>query len=331
VTHNSHCIACVAALLVSAVAGALGDPANVATAPMPGDVPEEIEVLGERPGPNLWKVSREDHVLWVLGTLQPLPKRMTWRSKAVESVLDESQEVLAGQPAVDIDAGPIAAIKLYFKWRRTSRNPDDALLKDILAPPLYARFFALKAKYAPHDDRVEELRPILAAGRLFQKAIETTGLTTDNDIEKAVRKLARKHRVKVREVKLSIENPGGLITELGEIPTEAQISCLEATITRLETDVDAMKARARAWALGDVDALRALASPGQQEACWAALSSGPRLNELGVRVKSSWIEAAEDALARNKVTLALQSMDRLLGPDGILAVLQSKGYAVEGP
>jgi uncharacterized protein YbaP (TraB family) len=331
VTHNSYCIASIVAVVLSVAAGAQGDPATVESVPIVADLPEEIEVLGERPGPNLWKVSKEDHVLWVLGTLQPLPKRMTWRSKAVESVLDESQEVLAGQPAVDIDAGPIAAIKLYFKWRRTSRNPGDALLKDVLPPPLYARFSALKAKYAPHDDRVEELRPILAAGRLFQKAIETSGLTTDNDIEEAVRRLARKHRVKVREVKLSIENPGGLITELGEIPTEAQISCLEATIARLETDVDAMKARARAWALGRVDVLRELASPGQQEACWAALSSGPRLNELGVRVKSSWIEAAEDALAKNRVTLALQSMDRLLGPDGILAALQSKGYDVEGP
>jgi uncharacterized protein YbaP (TraB family) len=178
---------------------------------------------------------------------------------------------------------------------------------------------------------VEKLRPILAAGRLFQRAIDASGLTSDNDIEKAVRKLARKHRVKVHEVKLSIENPGGLITEIGEIPREAQISCLEATIARLETDVDAMQARARAWALGDVDALRELASPGQQAACWAALMSGPQIKELGERVKNSWIEAAEDALAKNRATLALQSMDRLLGPEGILAVLQSKGYVVEGP
>jgi uncharacterized protein YbaP (TraB family) len=303
----------------------------MAAAPIPGDVPEAIEVLGERAGPNLWKVSKDDHVLWVLGTLQPLPKKMTWRSKAVESVLDESQELLAGQPAVDIDAGPIESIKLYLKWRRAARSPDDATLKDVVPPELYARFSALKAKYAPHDDRVEELRPILAAGRLFQKAVDAAGLSADNDIEAAVRKLARKHRVKVREVKLKIEDPGGVITEIGAIPREAQIRCFEATIARLENDVDAMKARARAWALGDVNALRALASPEQATACWAALSSGPQVKELGAHLRDAWIAAAEESLARNRVTLALQSMDRLLGSDGILAALQSKGYAVEGP
>ena len=39
----------------------------------------------------------------------------------------------------------------------------------------------------------------------------------------------------------------------------------------------------------------------------------------------------EDAITRNKSTLAVQSMDRLLGDDGILAALRAKGYTVEGP
>ena len=30
---------------------------------------EEVDVVGERPGPKLWKVTRGGHVLWVLGTL----------------------------------------------------------------------------------------------------------------------------------------------------------------------------------------------------------------------------------------------------------------------
>jgi hypothetical protein len=40
---------------------------------------------------------------------------------------------------------------------------------------------------------------------------------------------------------------------------------------------------------------------------------------------------AEQALARNRTTLAVQSMDRLLGAQGILAALRADGYLVEGP
>ena len=39
---------------------------------------EEVVVTGIRPGPPLWKVKHEDHVLWVFGTVTPIPKRMEW-------------------------------------------------------------------------------------------------------------------------------------------------------------------------------------------------------------------------------------------------------------
>src|SRR5262249_39937863 len=48
------------------------------------DAVDEIVVSGEQPGPGLWKVTKGDHVLWILGTLTPLPKRMTWRSGEIE-------------------------------------------------------------------------------------------------------------------------------------------------------------------------------------------------------------------------------------------------------
>src|SRR5262249_35227270 len=70
--------------------------APVATAP----AREEVLVTGEFPGPGMWKVMRRDdpqgHVLWILGTPPPLPKKLKWKSKDVEAVLLSSQAVLVG-------------------------------------------------------------------------------------------------------------------------------------------------------------------------------------------------------------------------------------------
>lgn len=55
---------------------------------------EEVLVVGEHPGPGLWKVSKGSHTLWLLGTYVPTPKGMIWRSKQVESVIEVSNEVL---------------------------------------------------------------------------------------------------------------------------------------------------------------------------------------------------------------------------------------------
>src|SRR6478752_3523177 len=59
---------------------------------------EEVVVTGEFPGPGMWKVTRPDdaagHVLWIVGDPPPLPKRMQWKSRDVEAVALESQEIL---------------------------------------------------------------------------------------------------------------------------------------------------------------------------------------------------------------------------------------------
>jgi hypothetical protein len=63
----------------------------VARAQTPDAPVEEIVVTGEYPGPGLWKVTRADapagHALWIIGDPPPLPKRLAWKSTAVEAVV----------------------------------------------------------------------------------------------------------------------------------------------------------------------------------------------------------------------------------------------------
>ncbi|MEP7243588.1 MAG: TraB/GumN family protein [Gammaproteobacteria bacterium] len=307
-------------------------PSNSPASASEQDAPlDEIEVVGERPGPQMWKVSRGDHVLWVLGTLQPLPKKMTWRSKPVEDVLAHTQKVLSGGIGVDADIGPITAVRLYFQWRRIQKNEDGQTLRQVLPAPLYTRFAALKEKYARRDGQIEKLQPMFAAASLYLKAVDASGLSSSNDIQQIVLKLARKRSVKVRKIQIEIDDPRGLLQAVGETPPEAQRVCLETTVARLEGDVEAMKARANAWSVGDVEALRALPFPDQEAACWEAVSNSPRIKELGERARNAWIAAAEEELAENQTTLALQRIERLLGPQGALTKLHAAGYAIEGP
>src|SRR5689334_25218036 len=56
--------------------------------------PEQILVVGQKPGPGMWKVSKDGHVLWIFGTYSPLPVKMDWRSHEVDAVIGRSQEYL---------------------------------------------------------------------------------------------------------------------------------------------------------------------------------------------------------------------------------------------
>jgi uncharacterized protein YbaP (TraB family) len=329
----SHTVraAAAACLIAIALSGAAHAQSSDGGGSAPESPIEEVSVLGERPGPQMWRISKDDHVMWVLGTMSPLPKKMKWKSKPVEDVLTEAQEVLAGGVSVDADIGPITAFRLYRQWRRVRRNPDEAELVDLVPAPLYARFSALKAKYAPRNDDLETLQPMFAGGYLVREAIRASDLTSGSSVQKTVLKLAKRHRVKVRQIEVEVDDPKGLLEIIGQTPLDAQLVCLDTTLSRLEVDVGVIRARAEAWAVGDVNALRDLPHVDQDAACYAAVTNAPRIREITDRARNLWLEAAEQALATNRTTLALQSMDRLLGPEGLLAHFREKGYTIEGP
>ena len=315
----------------SAVSDASQTNAGAATAddtqPM-----EEVVVTGEHEGPRLWKVRKGDHVLWILGTVTPLPKKMIWQSDAVETVVEESQEVVPAWPAFGIGANPFTALRVWMQWHNMQKIPDRMDLKQVLPPASYARFAVLKARYAPRDSRIEELRPTFAAERLLDAALDATGLTFHNEVQQTVLKLARKHGVKLHQDKLRVEDPVDVLKDVGKAPVSGEVACLDAVMGRLETDLGPMQARARAWALGDVDELRRLVHPDDDRtACIAAVSTSDRVRDLIARAQEDWFLSVEDALTRNRSTLAVQSMDRLLGDKGTLAVMRKEGYEVEGP
>ena len=292
---------------------------------------DEIAIVGERPGPRLWKVSKGDHVLWLLGTLSHIPKRMTWRSSEVESALAESQQLLASGPSVSADVGPFAAIRLYMQWRRTQRSPDRLRLDVWLPAPLYARFEALKARFDAGDDGIEELRPSFAALRLYEHAVNAAGMTQRDEVEQAVIKLAKRRGIPIQRATLRVDDPSGTLKEVSALPPTAEVDCLAATVARIETDLPSMQQRARAWAIGDVDRLRALPYPNQREVCINALSNSPRIKALVDSLARAWSGEAEAALNRNRVSFTMRPIYELLDSEGPLAKFRAEGYRVEGP
>lgn len=312
---------------------ALPPAANQAAPAPPADAAPlaEVVVEGRHEGPRMWTVRRGDHTLWILGTVTPLPKKMEWQPDAVRAVLQQSQEVVPAWPTYGIGANPFTALRVFIQWRRMQKPPDRLPLRETLPPALYARVAALKARYDPHDPHLEELRPMLAAERLMTKVLDASGLALHNEVQKTVLELARAQGVRIRQDKLKIEDPVDVLKDVGATPLAAEIACLDAVVTRLESDLGPMQARARAWALGDVDTLRQLPHPDDRTACIAAVSTSERVRTLIARAQEDWLVVVQESLTRNRATLAVQSMDRLLGEHGALEALKARGYEVEGP
>lgn len=314
-------------------------PAFADDDPRPTRTLDTVVVSGVQPGPGLWKVSKGDHVMWVLGTLIPLPKKIEWESGDVERTIAESQELLLlPQAKIDIKGGAFKALTMMPSLLGARNNPDGKKLEEVVSPELYARWLKLKAVYLGRDQSVEKRRPIVAGFRLYEKAVERSGMSFKDIVTPLVKKTAKKHDLVITqpEVSLTVEDPRARVKELRKTALD-DAACFEKTLTRLESDVETMQLRGNAWSVGSVVDLRELPYTDAAGACMdalldAAVAEKAGLSTLPDRVKAKWIAAAEAALEKNRSTFALLPIANILDEDkGYLAALKARGYTVEEP
>lgn len=314
-------------------------PSSSAATLSPGKVTElqGVSVSGVQPGPGLWKVSRGDHVLWVLGTLDLLPKGMVWQARDVQAVIADSQQVL-DKPQVKVDAklGFFGTIGILPSLIGVRNNPDGKRLAEVVPPDQYARWLVLKKKYLGWDNSVEKQRPIFAAAALFIAAIKQADLSNDM-LDPLIKKAAARHDLKIMPVSYTVvvDQPKAVVKDFKKSPLDDG-DCFAKTLDHLDSDVALMRARANAWATGDLDALRRLPLSDQLQVCLAAVNQSGMARELGLTaieasIESTWLAAASKSLDANRVTFAQLPMERLLGEHSYLAALQAKGYTVALP
>ena len=323
-------------LIGSAAVHAQSAPAPASSVPITDLT--TVAVSGVQPGPGLWKVSRGEHVLWVLGVMPAMPEHVQWRSQEVADVIAASQEVIE-PPRVKLtaDVGFFGKLLLLPSAYGARKNEDGRTLQEVLPPSLYARWQPLKAKYLGNDRGIERWRPFFAAMELRKQALKRQGLGSSGAIQHTIDALATQHGVKLThtDYTLKIEHPRDAIKAFRRA-APGDITCFARTLDSIEHDLPAMTARANAWAVGDIATLRAMPDSDYRDACVAALSNAGFAHELGIsdvpaRIEAVWLAAARHALATDTQSFALLPMPELLAPDGLLAKLQKEGYAVLAP
>lgn len=336
----------VAVLGVSLLATFASAQAPEAAADAPID---EIVVTGEYPGPGLWKVTRDGeafgHTLWIIGDPPPLPKRLAWKSSAVEAVVLRSQEILRDTGVTmkpDENIGFFKGLTLLPSALKARKNPDEAKLSEVVPADVYARWLVQKKRFLGRDGGVEDWRPIFAADKLRKAALSDLGLRDSGMVWDVVGDLAKKHKLRVTTPMLEFTVKASEIkTRLKQFSHESlpDVDCLAKTLDYTEalSRRDIESARAHAWATADLDALEKLPPlPNPGLTCVMAIMSSQVARELvpadiPEQVQARWISEAERALRDNETTFAIVPLGKLMRADGYVAQLRAKGYVVDAP
>lgn len=283
---------------------------------------EEVLVVGEHPGPGLWKVSKGSHTLFILGTHAPLPKDLLWRSKEVESAIARSNELL-GAYSVSLRVDQEAAFQ--------SRS---GKLKELLPPRMYAQWRVLRDKYIGADDQTDRLLPAAAALLLQARAYEQSGLTYSDAVWRKIYQLAGERGVPVWPQNYDTRLVAGEWRRTRKAHQNG-VKYLAETMDRLSSDILDARAAANAWATGDIAALQDLAETDASYARSLAYSwpflSDKEVQRLHNEAENKLLTALERAMNRNEATFAALPIHLLLRKDGVIARLRAAGYSIEEP
>jgi uncharacterized protein YbaP (TraB family) len=287
---------------------------------------DEVLITGEHTGPGMWHVHRGDAHLWILGSMSPLPKGITWRSKQLEGILATTNQVVVPKP---FDIGVARVLWLLLTERSLLMVGGGKRLRDVMPRDLYARFAKLRALYTADADKWERFRPIIAAAFLQQAAFHQVGLSTRLDLGAAVRELAKKHGVRVEELKIA--GVHDVLDALKSMPPATEDVCVDASLVTVENDLPRLVDRAQAWAAGNIERLQALREPIEVDACRAALDAGAGASELIAQVRRTWLDSMEGYLKSAGTTVAVVNTDLLWEKGGLLDELRAKGYDIDAP
>jgi hypothetical protein len=184
---------------------------------------DPVVIVGEQTPP-LWKLSKNGNVLWILGTFSTQPRYFQLNSRRLDNLIAASQEVVFPGAAYTASAGT-EAMPLALK---SDRNPGGATLQSLMSADDYAKWLALRQKYASgavveHSvpkfswggsgarwvvmtepfrggDGIDTLRPTLAWEGVRRAAMDRYGLVS-YDLESMVSAIAKKHGVPVRKLR----------------------------------------------------------------------------------------------------------------------------------
>ncbi|HZE44243.1 MAG TPA: TraB/GumN family protein [Steroidobacteraceae bacterium] len=287
---------------------------------------DEIVVTAERAGPGMWHVHRGAANVWILGSISPLPRDITWRSKQVESVLESTSQVLVQKP-LEISIPRI--LWMLIADRKYLMVGKGKKLRDVLPPDLYRRFAAQRSNVGEDADKWERYRPIIAVAFLQRDAFHQVNLSMRLDLGAALRVLAKKHGVRVEEIKVA--GVSDMLEALKTMPAATERTCVEASLTTIESGLPRLVDRAQAWAVGNVERIENLPELKDVDACRTALDAGKGALDVIGRIRQTWLENIEKYLRSAGTTIAVVNLDMLLERGGLLDELRAKGYEVDPP
>ncbi len=225
---------------------------------------------GQR-GPLMWRVNKGGASVILLGLVDPVPEDLAWNSAGVSDALKGARLLLLNARA---SVGIVEGL-WFLAWHSDSIYlPDDTPMETTLPEALRRRFAAARDNIHRNAGRYASLRAPLAALRLEGDFLGAAKLSRTEPSE-TVERLARRLGVNARPVANYEALP--MLRALPTMSAAANEACVKDALDDLESLRAHGAAAAQAWAVGDLDGIKANYSEERFQSCIEATPGRSRV------------------------------------------------------
>ena len=261
----------------------------------------------------LWRVSAGQNVVYLVGSVHLLTKDYYPLSPALDAALTDSNLLVE-----EVDMGEMLAPDAQINTLRRGMLPADQSVDTVVSPATFALVNKTAADLGVPVEPLKRFKPWMLALTLLGLEWQKAGFDAELGLDKHFYDRAKTEGKPVQ----GLETLDYQIARFDEMPMSQQDHLLAESLTELDTETASVTSLADAWKAGDV--------PTVERIVLQDLKSDPDLYQrLLVDRNRNWFPKIDALFRRPGRTLVVVGAAHLVGPDGLIQMLQAKGYTVE--
>jgi hypothetical protein len=261
----------------------------------------------------LWKVQSGSHVMYLAGSVHALTPDAYPLNPAYQRAFEAAGALVEEIDLAEADplsSGPaLLARGMYQDGRTFSR----------VVSPQTAALVADKLKNTPLAlDLIQPMKPWMVMLMLEALGSQDAGLDPDLGLDKHFYDMA----AGAGKTVIGLETAASQMDRFDTMPEAMQEQMLRSELAEMDTEKAGLRALLTAWQTGDAPAVEKmlLSSFRSSPAAYASLVTERNRN---------WMPQLDACLTRAAPCLVIVGAAHLVGPEGLLAMLQRRGYRVE--
>jgi len=261
----------------------------------------------------LWKVQSGGRVMYLAGSVHALTADAYPLNPAYQRAFDASSALVEEIDLAEADplAGGIGLLaKGMYQDGRTFSSAVSRQTVTLVEEKLKNTPLAL--------DLIQPMKPWMVMLMIEALGSQDAGLDPELGLDKHFYNLATDGRKQV----IGLETAESQIDRFDKMPEAMQEQMLRSELAEMDTEKSSLRSILTAWQTGDAAAI--------EKMLLASFTTNPAAyTSLITERNRNWMPQLETCLRRSSPCFVIVGAAHLVGPQGLLAMLQQKGYRVE--